>query len=181
VRLGQQAYINGNFKTAIAQLEKGCLIDSTNANALWMLGYSYYHSNNYLKSIAAFTKEISISPADADAYYYRARAKSYIGKDSQLPAEKEKYLLEAIRDYTRALTINPKATIIYQNRGIAYRDYGTFKLQTSKFYDKTRAVKALKESIADLQKILDTDPSRNDISSQIDLSKEKLATVVGHH
>jgi len=40
-KLGQQAYIDGNFKAAITQLEKGRLIDSTDANALWMLGYSY--------------------------------------------------------------------------------------------------------------------------------------------
>src|SRR5476651_2412428 len=95
-KLGQQALMNGDFKSAVAQLEKACLIDSTNANALWMLGYSYYHSENYKKSIAAYTKEISINPTDAMAYYYRARSKSFLGKDNQLSiAEKEKYLLGA--------------------------------------------------------------------------------------
>ena len=84
VKLGQQALMDGDFKAAVAQLEKACLIDSTNANALWMLGYSYYHSDNYKKSIAAYTKELTINPIDATAYYYRARAKSYLGKDNQL-------------------------------------------------------------------------------------------------
>jgi tetratricopeptide (TPR) repeat protein len=186
VKLGQQAYIDGNFKAAIMQLEKGCLIDSTNANALWMLGYSYYHSDNYVKSIATFTKEIAITPADASAYYYRARAKCHLGKDSPLPADKEKYLLGAIVDLTKAIAINPndaKINSFYQNRGIAYRDYGIFKLQASnnRFYDKQRAISSLKASIADLQKVLDGDPGRSDISSLIDLSKEKLATAVGHH
>ena len=60
-KLGQQALMDGDFKAAVAQLEKACLIDSTNANALWMLGYSYYHSENFKKSIAAYTKEILIS------------------------------------------------------------------------------------------------------------------------
>lgn len=185
VRLGQQAYIDGNFKAAVAQLEKGCLIDSTNANALWMLGYSYYHSDNYAKSITAFTKELSITPADAHAYYYRARAEARLGKDSPLPADKEKYLLGAIIDLTKAITINPadsKLVVFYQNRGLTYRDYGMFKLQNnSRFYDKARGLNALKASIADLQKVLDADKSRDDISSLIDLSKEKLATAVGHH
>lgn len=185
VRLGQQAYIDGNFKAAVTQLEKGCLIDSTDANALWMLGYSYYHSDNYAKSITAFTKELSITPADAHAYYYRARAQARLGKDSQMPADKEKYLLGAIMDLTKAITINPadsKLVVFYQNRGLTYRDYGMFKLQNnSRFYDKLRGMKALRASIADLQKVLDYDKSRDDISSLIDLSKEKLATAVGHH
>src|ERR1700733_840947 len=96
-KLGQQALMDGDFKAAVTQLEKACLIDSTNANALWMLGYSYYHSDNYLKSIVAFTKELSITPTDAYAYYYMAQAKSRLGRDNQLlPADKKKYLYEAI-------------------------------------------------------------------------------------
>src|ERR1700761_1291105 len=78
VKLGQQALMDGDFKVAVAQLEKACLIDSTNANALWMLGYSYYHSENYRKSILAYTREIAINPTDPSAYYYRARAKGYL-------------------------------------------------------------------------------------------------------
>lgn len=185
IRLGQQAYIEGNFKAAITQLEKGRLIDSTNANALYMLGYSYYHSDNYAKSITAFTKEIALEPAEAHAYYYRARAQARLGADSKIPADKEKYLLGAIIDFTKAISINPadtKLTVFYQNRGIAYREYGLFRLQpTSKFFDRARAQNALKASISDLQKVLDADKSRDDISALIGLSKEKLASAEGHH
>jgi tetratricopeptide (TPR) repeat protein len=185
IRLGQQAYIEGNFKAAITQLEKGRLIDSTNANALYMLGYSYFHSDNYLKSITVFTKEIAIEPADAHAYYYRAKAQLHLGTDSQIPAEKEKYLLGAIIDLTKAILINPaeaKITSFYQNRGLAYKEYGLFRLQAnSRFYDKTRGINAIKACIVDLQKVLDSDRSRDDIASLIDLSKEKLASVQGHH
>src|ERR1700744_4087125 len=92
VKLGQQALMNGDFKAAVLQLEKACLVDSTNANALWMLGYSYYHSENYKKSVAAYTKELTLNPTDASAYYYRARAKGYLGKDNLAsPSDKEKY------------------------------------------------------------------------------------------
>lgn len=186
VKLGQQAFMDGDFKSAISQLEKACSVDSTDANALWMLGYSYYHSDNYKKSIIAYNRVISIKPTDASAYYYRARAKCYLGKNSQLAADKEKYLLGAIVDLAKAIAINPtdaKITSFYQNRGIAYRDYGMFKLAAvnGKFYDKSRGISALKASIADLQKVLDINPSRSDISSLIDLSKENLATAVGHH
>jgi len=185
VKLGQQAYIDGNFKAAIKQLEKGYLIDSTNANALWMLGYSYYHSDNLPKSIIAFTRELAIAPTDATAYYYRALAKYRLGKGSQLAADKEKHLIGAIVDFTKAINLSPTDTKIasfFQNRAIAYRDYGLFKLEaTSKAYDRTLGLKSLKAAMTDLQKVLDNDPTRSDIATLFDVTKEKLATATGHH
>src|ERR1700743_212009 len=96
VRLGRQSFMDGDFKAAIQQLEKGCMKDSSDVEALWMLGYSYYHSDNYKKSITAYTKVISIRPTDASAYYYRARAKAYMAKDNQLQqTDKERFMLGA--------------------------------------------------------------------------------------
>ncbi|MEN0056845.1 MAG: tetratricopeptide repeat protein [Mucilaginibacter sp.] len=183
VKMGQQALMDGDFRSAISHLEKACITDSTNANALWMLGYSYYHSDNYKKSIAAYTRVIAIKPADATAYYYRARAKSYLGRDNQAtPADKELYLLGAIKDLTTAISINSdlKDNKYYQNRGIAYREYGVFKLQNnSHFYDKARGINSLKASINDLEKVLADNPGRMDISSLIDQSREKLQQASG--
>lgn len=187
-KMGQQAFFDGDFKAAVTHLEKSCIIDSTNSSALWMLGYSYYHSENYKKSIAAYTRVISLKPADASAYYYRARAKSYLAKDNQLSdADKEKYLLGAIVDFTKAISIDPNDTQnntkCFQNRGIAYREYGEFKLQSgSRFYDKVRGINSLKASITDLQKVLNDDPSRQDIYSLIGISKQRIAEAsAGHH
>ena len=184
-KLGTQAYINADFKAAVMQLEKACLLDSTNSNALYMLGYSYYHSENYAKSIATFTKELAITPTDASAYYFRARAKANLGKDVQLPpADREKYLIGAIVDLTKSITISPNTKInsYYQNRGLAYREYGMFKLQANlNTFNKVTGIKALKASIADLEKVLAADNTRNDIATQLDLTKEKLASAVGHH
>ncbi|MGZ3763384.1 MAG: tetratricopeptide repeat protein [Mucilaginibacter sp.] len=180
-KLGQQAFFDGDFKTAVNHLEKSCIIDSTNSSALWMLGYSYYHSENYKKSIQAYNRVIAIKPADGSAYYYRARAKSYLAKDNQLTdADKEKYLLGAIVDFTKAIAIDPNDTQnnikFYQNRGIAYREYGEFKLQTNtRFYDKNRGINSLKASINDLEKVLADSPNRQDIVALIDLAKSKLA------
>lgn len=184
IKLGQQALMDGDFKAAVSQLERACLIDSTNSTALLMLGYSYYHSENYKKSIAAYTKEISLNPADATAYYYRARAKGYLGKDNQSSsADKEKYLLGAIFDLTKAIAIDPDLTRnkYYQVRGIAYREYGVFKLQaTGKQFDKVRAINSLRASVADLEKVLADNPGRTDISTLIDLSKQKLNEALAH-
>lgn len=177
-KLGQQAYIDGNFKAAIKQLEKGCLIDSTDAMALWMLGYSYYHSDNFSKSIATFTKEIAIAPNDATAYYYRALGKYRLGKGSQLATDKEKNLLGSIFDFTKAIALSPtdaKISSFLQNRAIAYRDYGLFKLDaTSRSYDRARGLNSLKAAMVDLQRVLDTDPSRSDIASILDVIKDKM-------
>ena len=184
IKLGQQALVEGDFKVAVAQLEKACLIDSTNSTALLMLGYSYYHSENYKKSITAYTKEIALNPTDATAYYYRARAKGYLGKDNQLSAaDKEKYLLGAIFDLTKAIAIDPDVTKnrYYQVRGIAYREYGIFKLQAASHPgDKARGINALKASITDFEKVLADNPSRTDISALIDLSKQKLDEAITH-
>lgn len=183
VKLGQQALMNGDFRTAANHLEKACVVDSTNANALWMLGYSYYHNENYKKAVTAYTKVIAIKPADGTAYYYRARAKAYLGRDvTAANVDKEKNLLGAIIDFTRAIEIEPADMKYYQNRAIAYREYGMFKIQQStKPADQARGINALKASIADLEKVLNTDPSRSDIESLMAVSKEKLATAQGHH
>jgi tetratricopeptide (TPR) repeat protein len=178
VKLGQQALMDGNFKEAVLHLEKACVVDSTNANALWMLGYSYYHSENYKKAIATYCKVVEIKPTDCSAYYYRAMAKSYSARDVQAtPADKEKYLLGAIMDLTKAITINPLDIKFYQNRGIFYRDYAVFRLQKNNklFYDKARGISSLKASVADLEKVLSDNPERKDISAQLEMSRQQLA------
>jgi tetratricopeptide (TPR) repeat protein len=183
ISLGRQAVLDGDFKKAVLHLEKACVIDSTNANALWMLGYSYYHNESYKKAIAAYNRAISLKPGDCWAYYYRARAKNYLAKDNSTPAgDKEKFLLGSIVDFTKAIDINPSDMKFYQNRGIAYRDYGIFKLQPgAKSNDRARGINSLKASISDLEKVLADNPSRSDIEALLSLSKEKLATAVGHH
>ena len=182
-KMGQQAFFDGDFKSAVSHLEKSCIIDSTNASALWMLGYSYYHSENYKKSIQAYNKVIAIKPADGSAYYYRARAKSYLAKDThQTDADKEKNLLGAIFDYTKAISVDPSDNQnnvkFYQNRAIAYRDYAEFKLQpNSHFYDKGLAVNSLKAAIIDFEKVLSDNPNRSDISNLMESAKSKLTSI----
>ena len=182
-KMGQQAFFDGDFKSAVSHLEKSCIIDSTNASALWMLGYSYYHSENYKKSIQAYNRVIAIKPADGSAYYYRARAKSYLAKDSHLTdADKEKNLLGAIFDYTKAISVDPgdsqNNVKFYQNRAIAYRDYAEFKLQpNSHFYDKALAINSLKAAIVDFEKVLSDNPNRADISNLMESAKGKLSGI----
>jgi tetratricopeptide (TPR) repeat protein len=180
LKLGYQAMMDKDFKTAVRQLEKACVVDSNNTNALWMLGYSYFHSENYKKSITAYSRVIAINSTDQAAYFFRSKAKSNMAKDLQMPGgEKEKWLLGAIADLTKAILIKSEDSY-YQNRGINYKDYAALKLQSNS-YDKARAVTALKAAIGDFEKVLNSNPSRADISSLMSVCKEKLATLVGHH
>jgi tetratricopeptide (TPR) repeat protein len=183
IKLGYQAMMNKDFKSAVRQLERACEVDSNSTHALWMLGYSYYHSENYKKSVSAYSRVIALNPTDESAYYFRSKAQSNMSKDITLTsAEKEKYLLNAIKDLTRALVIKPGEDRFYQNRGLAYRDYAVIKLVPgSRNYDKSRGLSALKAAIADFEKVLNNNPGRADISTLMDVAKEKMATVVGHH
>ena len=106
--LGKKALLDGNFKLAVVQLEKAMVADSTNLNALYMLGYSYYHAEDYKKSVAAFGKLISLKPSETSAYYYRGKARSFMANytPSIANSEREKLLLSAIRDFSRAIDLN---------------------------------------------------------------------------
>lgn len=182
VQLGYQSMMNKDFKSAVRQLEKACEVDSNSTHALWMLGYSYFHSENYKKSVAAYSRVIALNPTDESAYYFRSKAQSNMAKDAQLAVpDREKCLLNAIKDLNRAMVIKPNEDRFYQNRGLAYRDYADLKLQPANHsYDKNRGLTALKAAIADFEHVLSNNPSRADMSNLLEVAKERVATLVGH-
>jgi tetratricopeptide (TPR) repeat protein len=172
VLLGQKAVLEGDFKAAVIHLEKSLKTDGNNPDVLYMLGYSYYHSGALANAIASFTKVISLRPQQADAYYYRGKARNTLGtqmNSSLSPVEREKLLKAAITDFTKGIELNTDQNITYyQNRGIANRDYAILKEQPiPNFYDKAIALNAYKSSISDLQHILDLYPDRKDIADEM--------------
>ncbi|NEU08168.1 hypothetical protein GZH53_07580 [Flavihumibacter sp. R14] len=170
-KMGQKALIDGDFKLAVTHLEKAIATDSNNVNTLYMLGYSYYHSSNYKKSVTTFNRLISLKPSENSAYYYRGKARNFMATEDKTLSnvEREKLLLAAIRDFSKAIELNPGDVKLYQNRAIAYRDYGVLKAQKiPKFYDKAKATSAFKSCISDFQKVLDFSPGRKDITTQLE-------------
>ncbi|TZF84831.1 tetratricopeptide repeat protein [Pedobacter sp. BS3] len=171
VQLGKKALLDGDFKLAVSNLEKALPADSNNANVLYILGYSYYHSGNYPKAVSSFSKVVSLRPQEVSAYYYRGKARNIMatGVNNTLSlTEKEKLLQASIRDFTKAIELNVSDMKFYQNRAIAYRDYGILKSQKiAGFYDKTAAANAYKSCMTDLQKVLDNNPNRTDIQTEL--------------
>jgi tetratricopeptide (TPR) repeat protein len=180
VLLGQKAVLDGDFKLAVANLEKSLPSNGNNAEVLYMLGYSYYHSGDLPKAISSFTKVISLRPDKADAYYFRGKARNTLGTrmtNPLSPIEREKLLKASISDFTKGIELNKTQGIeYYQNRAIANRDYAILKEQKiPNFYDKTVAQNAYKASLTDLQHILDLAPDRKDIADEMKKIKVYLS------
>ncbi len=177
-RLGQKAMMNGQFLSAASYFEKAYAADNTNMSALWLMGYSYYHASDYRKSIETFDKLLSFKPSETIAYYYRGKAKCLLSGSLKDALEKEKTMVSAIKDFTTGIQLNPGDMKFYQNRGIAYQDYGLFKSQKMpNIYNKGVAVNAVNSSINDFKKILEDGGFRKDIQSQIEKSKQLLVNI----
>lgn len=179
-RLGQKALMEGEFTTAASYFEKACVENNSDMNALWFMGYSYYHANQYTKCISAFDKLIALKPSETVAYYYRGKAKTviYTGLSNLMAVEKEKLIKGAIKDFSTGIDMSPNDLKFYQNRGLAYLDLGYFKNQKlANVYNKAEAITATNLSIKDFQKVLIYNNSRADIQVLIDKAKQFLVDV----
>jgi tetratricopeptide (TPR) repeat protein len=177
-RLGQKAMTGRSFDSATSYFEKAYASDNTNLNALWMIGYSSFHANDYKKAIDALTKLIELKPTHQMAYYYRGKSEVIrASSNNYLPnLEKEKMFLLAIKDFNTSLEFAPADMKLIHNRGLAYQEYGLLKcLKTNEYYNKSLATNAITLSIIDFQKVLDEYGYRKDIISSIDKSKRAIA------
>lgn len=179
-RLGQKAMMGGEFTTAANYFEKAYATDNSNMNALWLMGYSSFHAGNYKKAINDFNKLIEMKPTEVAAYYYRGKAKVLLSeglKDYQ-SSDHETLLLSAIKDFSTAIDLTPDDMKLFQNRGLAYQEYGIFKSQkVADVFNKTAAINAINSSIKDFQKVLAENAGRRDIAAQIEKSKQLLIDI----
>ncbi|MEE1883841.1 tetratricopeptide repeat protein [Pedobacter flavus] len=175
---GMQALMKGDFRSAVSVLEKADLNTPNNINVVKMLSYAYYQTGENKKSVTSYSKLLSLKSDDASAYYYRGKARLNIANDPKEAQStlREEFYLAAIKDFTKAIELNSDNEIqYYQNRGIAYKDYGVFKSYSiKKPTDKVAVVNIFNNSIKDFQKILVAQPLRKDI---IDLEKYVKAQI----
>ncbi|WP_041537034.1 tetratricopeptide repeat protein [Pseudopedobacter saltans] len=179
-RLGQRSMMNGDFSSAANYFEKAYSADNSNMNVLYLMGYSAYHANNYRKSISAFDKLISFKPDESIAYYYRGKAKMNLCQQIKdlNSSDKEPLLLGAIKDFTTGISLTPADMKFYQNRGLAYQEYGIYKSQKiNGVYNKNAVISAANSSIADFKKVLNENSGRKDILNQIERSKQIIVDI----
>lgn len=175
-----QAIIRSDYKTAINQLEKADAKDSNNAKVLKMLGYSYFQNGENEKSITTYTRMLNVMPNDISAYYYRGKARLKLANDpreSQSP-QREALYLSSIADFSKAVELSESDIQMYQNRGLAYKDYAIFKsFKSKKKTEKAVCVALLNNSIADFQKLLTLQPLRKDIIDWIAYNREQIKSL----
>lgn len=178
---GTQAWMKGDFKTAVLQLEKAETKDPSNVNVMKMLGYSYFQNGDFENAIAAYTRLIAQKPTDYSAYYYRGKARLNIANAPKeaLNQMRENFYTAAIKDFSKAMEISGEEDIqILQNRGVAYKDYGIFRsYKSKKTAEKNACITLFNSSIADFQKILTMQPLKKDVVSMIDYVKAQIASL----
>ncbi len=176
-----QAMMKGDFKEAVAQLEKADAKTPNNATVLKMLGYSYYQCGDYENTISTCSKLISLKPADNSAYYYRGKARLNVANDPKesLNQMRDSFYQSAIKDFTKAIELNGEEDAqLWQNRGITYKDYAIFKsYKAKKAAEKNSCIAMFNNSIADFQKILVMQPQRKDIIALVDYVKAQIASL----
>ncbi len=180
IRLGQKAMMNSEFSIAAGYFEKAYESNTSDVNALWYMGYSYFHANEYKKSILSFDKLINLKPTETIAYYYRGKAKSilYTGLSNAAGTEKEKLIKGAIKDFSIGLEMSPNDLKFYQNRGLAYLDLAIFKSQKlTNIYSKSDALSAANLSVKDFQKLLVYNNGRSDILNLVDKANELIQDI----
>jgi tetratricopeptide (TPR) repeat protein len=180
IRLGQKALMGGDFNTAASYFEKAYTENNSDMNALWFMGYSYYHASEYRKCVYAFDKLITLKPSETVAYYYRGKAKTvlYTGLTNMMAVEKEKLIKAAIKDFSTGIDLSPNDLKFYQNRGLAYYDLGLFKNQKlPNVYNKAEAIANVTLALKDYQKLMVYNNGRADIVILIDKAKHFLVDV----
>lgn len=175
-----QAIVRADYKTAVAQLEKADAKDPDNAKVLKMLGYSYFQNGDNEKCIATYTRLANIQPTDVSAYYYRGKARLKIANDPKEAESsmRENFYVAAIADFTKAIELSESDIQMYQNRGLAYKDYAIFRsFKSRKKSEKLASIALFNNSIGDFQKLLTMQPLRKDIIDWITYDKEQIKSL----
>ncbi|RYG37264.1 MAG: hypothetical protein EOO01_30300 [Chitinophagaceae bacterium] len=92
---------------------------------------------------------------------------------------RDNFYQAAIKDFSRAIELNPEDDAqYYQNRALAYKDYGVFRsYKIKKAADKPPVIALFNNSISDFQKILIAQPSRKDITDWTKFVKDQIASL----
>jgi Tfp pilus assembly protein PilF len=100
----------GDFEKAIAEFKEVLKIDPINVHAYNNIGVAYFRIGKLDDAAAYYTKAIDLGIADANMYFFRGQI---YGKYKYEDAK-------AIKDYSKAIELQPKFSRAYLNRALAY-------------------------------------------------------------
>jgi len=106
IRFGKE----GDFDKAITEFKEVLKLDPKNVHAYNNIGVAYFRTGNLDQAISYYTKAIDLGIADANMYFFRGQM---YGKYQQEDAK-------AIKDYTKAIELQPKFSRAYLNRALSY-------------------------------------------------------------
>ena len=121
---------NGIQMGNLGDILNGALITNIEYVVYYAAGVAQLNQANYLKSIAHYSKTISLKPDEVRGYYGRGFA--YYSQQEYA---------KAIADFSKAIELGPKLAAAYNNRGSAY----TY-------------LKEYAQAIADYNKAIELDP-----------------------
>ncbi len=100
----------GDFEKAISEFKEVLKLDPKNIHAYNNIGVAYFRTGDLDEAIAYYTKAIDLGLADANMYFFRGQM---YGKYKQEDAK-------AIKDYSKAIELQPKFSRAYLNRALSY-------------------------------------------------------------
>jgi len=100
----------GDFEKAISEFKEVLKLDPKNVHAYNNIGVAYFRIGNLDEAIIYYTKAIDLGVADASIYFFRGQI---YGKYKYEDAK-------AIKDYTKAIELQPKYSRAYLNRALSY-------------------------------------------------------------
>ena len=101
---------SGNFEKAISEFKQVLKLDPKNIHAYNNMGVAYFRLGDIDGVISSYTKAIDLGIADANMYFFRGLM---YGKYKQDDAK-------AIKDYSKAIELEPRYSRAYLNRALAY-------------------------------------------------------------
>jgi tetratricopeptide (TPR) repeat protein len=155
---GKTFYNNGNYDSAIAELNNAIRLNENYAEAYHLRGivYSFWRINTNL-AIQDLTQAIRIDPNNAS--YYNTRGATYSNRANfDANADTVADLNRAIDDYTQAIRINPNNADFYSNRGSCYSNLGSYN-----------------QAILDLETALRINPNNDLARRRLDTARQRAS------
>jgi len=124
-------YTNYQSLDDISRIEEGIVTGNVEEVVYWNLGIREYFNKNYIAALSYFRK---LSTRDSQEYaeVYRAMGDCYSFGDTI--TNKNYNLKKAIKDFSKAIELNPKYANGYKNRGLSYKKIGKKEQARKDFY-----------------------------------------------